>query len=231
MPFDLPVQGAVDNYARADLDGDLDQHIGKFDFLADDPDLQQRVGEEYFTARYLYKLWEGLRIDETWANRAQVQLQVQQYASIYEACLHHVLFTECASEPEVQALLEQPTLKPWSVATELEEQLASLPTENGRTVKAAITSVVKLEASRVRFEHKADASVQLKILQRDLADELKEFYSARNMIHIHAEMRKGANWDWQMEFARDAYRRLDPFCAQIRGWRLSRLSLDTGSQE
>lgn len=109
MPFDLPVRDAVDGYARADLDGDLDQHIAKFDFLADDPDLQQRVGEEYFTARYLYKLWEGLRVDETWANRAQVQLQVQQYASIYEACIHHVLFNECADEPVVRGLLEQQT--------------------------------------------------------------------------------------------------------------------------
>lgn len=220
MPFDRPVREAVDSYARADLDGDLDQHIAKFDFLGDDPDLQQRVGEEYFTARYLYKLWEGLRVDESWANRAQVQLQVQQYASIYEACIHHVLFTECADEPVVKELLELQILRRRSVSPKLSEQLANLPTEDGRTVTAAITSVIKLEASRVRFERKADASVQLGILQPELAAELKAFYSARNMIHIHAEMRKGADWEWQMDFARSAYRRLEPFCEQIREWRV-----------
>jgi len=83
MPFSNEVQRSVDEYARADLDGGLSDHVSFFSFLKGDAELQQRVGEEFFSARYIYKLMEGLRIEEDWAKRAQVQLQVQQYASIY----------------------------------------------------------------------------------------------------------------------------------------------------
>ena len=57
------IQTAVDLYARGDLEGDLQWHIDFFSFLGDNPDLQRRVGEEYYSARYIYKLLEGLRID------------------------------------------------------------------------------------------------------------------------------------------------------------------------
>ena len=87
MPFPEPLAEEVDRYARSDLAGDLNWHIEKFSFLAGDVALQRRVGEEFFTARYLYKLLEGLHLSDQWAVAAQARLQVLQYASIYEACL------------------------------------------------------------------------------------------------------------------------------------------------
>jgi hypothetical protein len=125
MPFDDETQRSVDAYARQDLAGDLNDHIDFFSFLKEDPDLMRRVGEEYFTARYLYKLLEGLRIADTWARRTQVQLQVQQYASIYEACLHHLLFTLCKDRPEVTELLGYYTLRNWSINKDLQRRLDS----------------------------------------------------------------------------------------------------------
>lgn len=50
---------------------------------------------------------------------------------------------------------------------------------------------------KVRFEHKAEVAVELGIIEAGLATGLKEFYAARNMIHIHAELKKGADWDWR----------------------------------
>jgi hypothetical protein len=220
VAFDRETRVSVDSYARDDLDGDLNNHVEFFSFLADDPGLMQRVGEEYFSARYLYKLWEGLRVGEDWARRAQVQLQVQQYASIYEACLHHLLFGQCVARPEVQALLKLRTLKEWNVAAPLRAKLAEAPAPDSRAVVAAIESWITHDETKVRFEHKADAAVSLGIIDGGLAAELKDFYAARNMIHIHAEIRRGADWSWELQFARDAYRRLHVFKKQVLDWQL-----------
>jgi hypothetical protein len=59
MPFDQTIQQSVDAYARQDLGGDLNDHIQFFSFLKSDPELMRRVGEEYYSARYIYKLLEG----------------------------------------------------------------------------------------------------------------------------------------------------------------------------
>lgn len=115
MPFSESLAQEVDRYARSDLPGDLSWHIGQFSFLADDPRLQRRVGEEFFTARYLYKLLEGVHLDDQWAVSAQARLQVLQYASIYEACLHHVLFELSPHNPRVQQLGKYTSLKPYDV--------------------------------------------------------------------------------------------------------------------
>jgi hypothetical protein len=169
-------------------------HVGFFDFLGDDSELQKRVGEEYFTARYLYKFFEGMRIEDEWARRAQVQLQVQQYASIYEACVHHLLFVRAAAEPEVQGLLRIRTLKAWSVNGDMRERLSAISEPDGRHVVAAIESMLKLEETKVRFDSKARAAATIGIIDEELAKELVAFYTARNMIHIHAELKRGADW-------------------------------------
>lgn len=221
MALDPRLREQLDAYARSDLAGDLDAHIKFFDFLDDDPELQRRLGEEYFTARYIYKFFEGMRIDEDWARRAQIQLQVQQYASIYEACIHHLLF-ECASgHPDVLRLLRVDTLKPWSVSTELQARLAAVKADNGRTVTAAIKSTISLGAEKVRFDSKVRAAAAIGMIEHDLAVEMVSFYSARNMIHIHAELKKGADWSWEIDFARKAYWRLEKFALQARAWRSS----------
>lgn len=218
MPFDPAVASAVDSYARQDLDGDLDNHVEFFSFLADDPGLMRRLGEEYYSARYIYKVLEGLRIEDDWALRAQVQLQVQQYASIYEACLHHLLFVRCADHPEVNALLQLHTLKPYSVSDELRNKLGSVKAPQGRKVVAAVEAVITLNETKVRFDSKARAACAIGIIDDDLKTEVIEFYSARNMIHIHAELKRGADWNWEIDFARQAYWRLLKFKQQVLAW-------------
>jgi hypothetical protein len=218
MPFTSAIRDAIDKYVQQDLDGDLDSHISYFDFLSLDPDLQRRVGEEYFSARYLYKFFEGMRIPDDWARRAQIQIQVQQYASIYEACLHHLVFARAAPHEATLGLLRIKTLRRWSVSTDLQNQLASLRGPDGREVVAAIESYIRLEESKVRFDSKARAAVEIGIIERSLADELIQFYAARNMIHIHAELKKGADWSWEIEFSKRAYWRLEKFSEQARAW-------------
>lgn len=217
MPFDAHTRDLVDGYARGDLAGDLRDHVEFFSFLADDQGLMQRVGEEYFSARYIYKLLEGLQLADEWALRAQVQLQVQQYASIYEACVHHLLFMTCAARPEVQRLLRVNTLKRWSVPASLQARLVAAADAPGPAV-GAFETFVSIAPEKVRFEHKANVAEELGIIDAELAVELKEFYAARNMIHIHAELKKSADWDWEIELAKRAYLRLEKFRDQVVSW-------------
>lgn len=218
MPLPGDIRDAVDAYARQDLDGDLGAHVAYFDFLASDPDLQRRVGEEYFSARYIYKFFEGMRIGDDWARRAQIQLQVQQYASIYEACIHHLLFVRAANHPAARRLLKIETLKRWSVSPDLQTRLNSPGGPDGREVVAAIQSYIRLDEAKVRFDSKTRAAAEIGIIDDDLADELIRFYAARNMIHIHAELKKGADWSWEIEFSRQVYWRLEKFSQQARTW-------------
>jgi hypothetical protein len=55
--------------------------------------------------------------------RAQIRLQVLSYASIYEAVLHHILFSNLASESAVIVLTEFPMKKIVSIPTASREAL------------------------------------------------------------------------------------------------------------
>lgn len=93
-----------------------------------------------------------------------------------------------------------------------------MQTPHDRQVVAAVSAVIHLDETKVRFDSKARAACAIGIIDDDLAAELIEFYSARNMIHIHAELKRGADWRWEIEFARQAYWRLLKFKQQVLSW-------------
>jgi hypothetical protein len=112
MALEREILEAVRVYVTADL-RDKDWHLNYFDFISDHV-LARRLGEQFISTRYIYKLLEGIAADD-WLLRAQVRVQVLCYASIYEAVLHHILFERLPDRPEVQALTEFPTKKTFSV--------------------------------------------------------------------------------------------------------------------
>lgn len=216
MPLREPVRNEALEYARQDLPGDLAWHVDYFSFISD-VELRQRIGQEFYAARYLYKLWEGLRINESWADQAQVQLQVQQYASIYEASIHHLLFSEAANEPEVQRLFEYRALVERPLPAHLMEKIRKLDSADADQIVGAVQATRRTQESKIRFDSKVATAVRLGIIEAPLGHEIAGFYSARNYIHIHAELRQG-DLEWQVPFARDAYRRLQPFKTQVSSW-------------
>ncbi|MGO4102633.1 hypothetical protein AB4Y63_01650 [Leifsonia sp. YAF41] len=222
MPLQEPTRSAATEYARNDLPGDVAWHVDYFDFISD-LDLQHRIGQEFYAARYLYKMWEGFRIEETWATQAQVQLQVQQYASIYEASLHHLLFTEAADEPEVKRLFEYEALVERPLPGHIMDRIKSLNSGDSNEVVGAVRTTRRTQESKIRFDSKVAAAVALGIINEDLGSEIAGFYTARNYIHIHAELRQ-TDLEWQISFARDAYRRLLPFKTQASTWLMERSS-------
>lgn len=216
MPLPEPTRTDAAEYARKDLAGDLAWHTDFFDFISD-VDLRSRIGQEFYAARYLYKLWEGLRLDKPWATQAQIQLQVQQYASIYEACIHHLLFEEAAEEPEVHRLFEYEALVERPLPGHIMDRIRRLPADDANQIVGAVQAVRRTQASKIRFDSKVATAVNLGIIEEALGREIAGFYTARNYIHIHAELRQ-TDLEWQIAFARDAYRRLQPFKTQVSRW-------------
>lgn len=227
MPLQEPTRSEAVEYARNDLPGDVAWHVNYFDFISDS-ELRHRIGQEFYAARYLYKLWEGLRIDETWATQAQVQLQVQQYASIYEASIHHLLFVEAADALEVQRLFDYEALVERPLPGHIMNRIHRLDGVDSGDIVGAVRKTRRTQESKIRFDSKVAAAVKLGILDKDLGKEITGFYTARNYIHIHAELRQ-TDLEWQISFARDAYRRLLPFKAQVSTWLTKRASPDSSA--
>lgn len=216
MPLPEPTRSQTVEYARNDLPGGLAWHVNYFDFI-DDLELRDRLGQEFYAARYLYKLWEGLRIDEPWATQSQIRLQIQQYASIYEASIHHLLFVEASNEPVVRRLSEYRALVERKLPGHIMERIRRLDADDAEDIVGAVLATRRTQESKIRFDSKVAAAVDLGMLSDSLGHEVAGYYTARNYIHIHAELRQ-EDFEWQIAFARDAYRRMKPFKEQVSAW-------------
>jgi len=213
MAFDVETKDTVSHYINAHL-GDESWHLAYFDFLTD-KSLAQRLGEEFISTRHTYKYFEGMGA-QGWLQRAQVRLQVLCYASIYEAVLHHVLFDDLAENPSVIALTEFPTKKQISIPAESLAVLSKHLKHDGKDIFPTFEAIGRTDETKVRFDKKAECALSLGIIEDWLAAELIEFYEARNAIHIHAEIRK--SMAYEIDLARRAYMRLQPFKDQLIAW-------------
>jgi hypothetical protein len=213
MALDPGVKDQVMTYMSGDIPDEA-WHLAYFDFIGN-PTLAKRLGEEFLSARYIYKLLLGLQVDG-WLLRHQIRLQVLSYASIYEAVLHHLLFDTFAHLPEVMALTEFPTKKLVSIPPSSLALLDKHLEHDGKKIIPTYEAIGKTDESKVRFDKKAECAAKLGMIEDWLKDELIEFYEARNAIHIHAEIRKSI--DYQVDLSRRAYFRLQPFKEQISSW-------------
>ena len=189
-------------------------HLFFFDFI-DDASLAKRLGEEFISTRFIYKLLEGLEATN-WLHRAQIRLQVLSYASFYEAALHHILFSNLASDPKVIGLTQFSMKKLKSIPTSKLDILREHLVHDGKDIIPTYEGIGKSDESKVRFDRKAECACELGIIEESLKDDLIEFYEARNSIHIHAEIRK--NLDYELDLSKRSYRRLQPFKEQVIHW-------------
>ncbi len=217
MPFDAEIAVAVDQYALADLPGGIEWHVEFFDFLGDDPALQHRLGQEFFAARYMYKVLEGMRDQAEWAKDLQVRYQVLQYASIYEAALHHLLLSTLSGTVPGRRLRRRYQLKRYSIPPDLQSEFERLSnaTHDGKRIVPAFRAETRIRDGEIRFKAKVAGAVALGLLDETLGKDIKDIYTARNAIHIHAELKRGRLWE--INLSRKAYRRMRPFRRQV--WR------------
>lgn len=210
MPFDAQTKQAVIHYVTRDL-ADESWHIDFFRFISD-AKLAQRLGEEFISTRCMYKMLEGLAVTK-WMLRAQVRQQVMSYASIYEAVVHHLLFTVFVTDPKVMALKEQPGRKDVSIPAAKLALLQLHLSHGGKPIHITQDTMKKVKLTSIRFDKKAECAHALGLIDQNLMKELIEFYEARNAIHIHAEIRKSLKY--QIDLSVRAYRRMEPFKDQI----------------
>ncbi|MFF1883418.1 hypothetical protein ACFVVC_18340 [Pseudarthrobacter sp. NPDC058196] len=214
--FNNDVKSAIEEYVNVHI-GDENWHADYFSFISDSK-LAARLGEEFNSARYIYKMLEGVGADG-WLLRAQIRIQILQYASIYEAVIHHILFDELATDPAVVALTEFPTNKKISIPAASQAQLEKHLSHDGKEIIPTYEAIGKTSSTKVRFDNKANCASLLGIITEDLRDDLIDIYEARNAIHIHAEIRKSL--DYQLDLSKRAYRRMKPFRDQIEAWQAS----------
>ena len=214
MAFNAEIKTAINAYITAHVANEA-WHVAYFDFIGD-ASLAQRLGEEFISTRYIYKLLEGLEADD-WMLRSQIRLQVMSYASIYEAVLHHLLFDCLSAEPQVVALTEFPTKKQISISPIKLALLEKHLEHAGKKIIPTYEAVGRTDDTKVRFDKKAECAAALGMIDARLKDELIEFYEARNAIHIHAEIRKSLTY--QLDLSKRAYLRMQPFKEQISSWK------------
>ena len=213
MAFEENTKIAVREYIAAHI-ADEDWHEKFFDFI-DDKSLALRLSEEFLSARYIYKILEGLGADG-WLLRAQIRFQVLSYASIYEAVLHHLLFENLKDDASVVSLTEFPMKKVIAIPQASMRVLEAHLQHDGKKIIPTYEGIGRTDVTKVRFDRKAECACALGIIEDWLRDELIEFYEARNAIHIHAEIRKSL--EYELDLSRRSYRRMQPFKEQISRW-------------
>jgi hypothetical protein len=210
MSLDSTVKEAVYSYVKAHLPND-DWYSQYFDFITD-AELRERLAEEFKAARSVYKLFRGIDAQDC-LQRAQVRIQILQYASIYEAVIHHVLFDRLGTRDEVRRLVEFPRLVRISVPEHKQIALENALAHDGKVIIPTYQGTGRTDITKVRFDDKANCAVDLGLIDQDLCRDLIGIYEARNAIHLHAELRK--NLSYEIDMARTAYRRLEPFRIQL----------------
>jgi len=217
MSFDHATKNAISEYIQAHLPEDA-WYSSYFDFITD-ADLRDRLAEEFKAARSIYKIFRGLDAVDWW-QRAQVRIQILQYASIYEAVIHHVLFDRMGEEESVRKLVEFPRLIRISIPAVKQEALKKALAHDDQIIIPTYQGTGWTDVSKVRFDDKAACARDLGLIDAQLCRDLIAIYEARNAIHLHAELRKNINYE--IEMARTAYRRLEPFRSQLVGSMSSR---------
>ena len=210
MSFDPAIKEVIYSYVRAHLPDDTwyDQY---FDFVTD-AELRVRLAEEFKAARAVYKLFRGIDAQD-WLQRAQVRIQILQYASIYEAVIHHILFDRLGTSDEVRRLVEFHRLVRISIPEHKQIALNKDFAHDGKVIIPTYQGTGRTDVTKVRFDNKANCAVDLGLIDQDLCRDLIEIYEARNAVHLHAELRK--NLSYEIDMARTAYRRLEPFRFQL----------------
>lgn len=191
--------------------------IGKlFDFIRDD-ELRERIIQEYYNARYVYKFFEGMSADGEML-KSESRLQVIMYANIYEAVIHHVLFSLYHNNPLVKELFFSNELIRWSVNDRMKHKLEEciIRTTDDKNIRIIPCKFGKTKKSDAEIKScsKASCAKQLGLIDDAMCTLITEIYSLRNGIHLHAELRKRIDWD--LSKAKEAFWHIEGFIQQIK---------------
>ena len=165
MPLPPATRNHVIEYAQRDL-SEESWFVDYFDFVTD-TGLRKRLGAEFWSARLIYKLLESIGAAGSLL-RAQIKLQVLQYASMYEALLHYLLFHVYQNTAEVRALMESPHRAKVAVSRELRAKLVTQTRVRDSELVVTRETVGKADITKIRFDAKAQAAANLGLITTTL---------------------------------------------------------------
>lgn len=209
MPLPAKDRKRILEYCDRDLPND-DHVAGIFSFI-EDRALFARVQMEFYAARYIYKLGEALKVEGERLH-AHVKFQIVQYASIYEAIIVYFLWEKFSDHPAVADIEFHNSFKK---AASLPGNLQLLTTSNEEVF---LCTTVKQKTPRVsiKFDDKIDAAVRIGFVDRNLGEEIKDFYKLRNAIHIESAIKNQIKYE--ISSSQLAYLRMQPFTRGIKGF-------------
>lgn len=210
MPLPSETRQTVLEYCDAHLPDD-DTVARMFDFL-NEPELQKRLEDELYAARYIYKLGEALSASDERLH-AHVKFQIVQYAAIYEAIIVHLLWNVYSEQQSVTGIEYHTTYKR---TVGLSNSLSLTLSDSGEEVVLCVEARQKTSRVSIKFDDKVDAAVNIGFLDGELGEEIKRFYKLRNAIHIESAIKNDVKYELDSSLL--AYRRLQPFLAGIRGF-------------
>lgn len=209
MPFSESVQKSINEYVEK-YTGDSSFYSEYFWFISDE-DLRTRLEEEFKSARYVYKLLEGMQAKD-WLLTAEVRIQILLYASIYEAVLHHVLLQDYATTDSVRRITTYQARKKVNISSTIKQKIVDAYAPTGEIAVYQLEPAT-VDERKIVFEEKAATALELGLIDQPIYELVVKVYSLRNAIHLHAELRR--NIAYEIEAARDAYWHLQGFCRRI----------------
>lgn len=209
MPLEKDMIESVLGYCKRDLPQDFDFFLGKFDFI-DDATLRNKLAQEFYNSRYMYKLMEALNLTghELYAH---VKFQIIQYASIYEAVICYLLWNKFKDNEAVKTMEVHQELRKVSALAS-----PTVLTYDGVEAYICQNRNVKTAAPSIKFDDKVNAAVEIGFVEEIYAEEIKQFYKLRNFVHI--EKASKDQFEFEIEQSRLAYRRMEPFIDHLKGF-------------
>ena len=206
MPLQEPLRTEIDSYCKRDLPGDLQWHMDQFAFIENE-ELRKRLGRAFYSARYVAKLMEALLAsgDEV---HPFIKFQIMQYASIYEAVVVNVLWTNYADHPEVIQLQTHKAYKPVAAFG----SLASMK-YGDEEIHTCVYRNAKTPRNSIPFKDKLDCAVRIGFVEEAYVEDIKRTYELRNLAHIETEAEKQI--EVEIAQAKTGYWRIKPFLEKI----------------
>jgi hypothetical protein len=207
MPLETELREKIDTYCKKDLPGDLDWHIQQFDFIKN-TDLKKKLGRAFYSARFISKLMEALRVDGDEIHPF-VKFQIIQYASIYEAVTTYLLWGKFSEHPEVISLQTHKAYKPVSAFGSLAKM-----TYDGENLFTCVYKDSKTPRNSIPFKDKVDCAVRIGFIEAAYSEDIKEIYALRNLAHIESEA--DSLIEIELEDSKKGYWRIRPFIDKIK---------------
>ena len=188
MAFTSETKKELENYISGHLPN-KEWYESHFYPFIENKSLRDRLIVEFINARKIYKFFEGLQASDELL-LAQIKTQVIMYVSIQEAVVNYLLFELFEETNTVKNLLFQERLVKIGIPGHKLEKIAKELEHDKKDIIPCYNKVQAVDKTKIRYEQKVAALLELNLISKGLADDLVKLYEYRNTVHIEAEMKK-----------------------------------------